>query len=85
LRTGDVVATRDGFLAYSGAGRGEHARFTPIDAQRGLSEDVRRRLAETKVDPVDAPASRAADLEAPPERIPAAHAGRNKRAHSGGQ
>jgi Protein of unknown function (DUF2865) len=57
LRAGDIVATRSGLMAYSGTGRGRNAQFTPIDAQRGLPEDMRQKLAETKVDPVAIPAA----------------------------
>jgi hypothetical protein len=31
LRPGDIVSTKDGFVAYSGA-RGQAAAFTPIDS-----------------------------------------------------
>jgi hypothetical protein len=57
LRAGDIVATRNGLMAYSGTGRGRNAQFTPIDAQRDLSEDMRRKLAGMKVDPVEIPAA----------------------------
>jgi hypothetical protein len=31
LRPGDIVSTKDGFVAYSGA-RGQGAAFTPLDS-----------------------------------------------------
>jgi hypothetical protein len=58
LRKGDIVATRDGFVAY----RGRHRKtgdlnFTPIDSYRGLSEtDVVPAPAATKL-PIDDAAS----------------------------
>ena len=32
LRPGDIVATKDGFVAYTGGKRGQAATFTPVDA-----------------------------------------------------
>jgi hypothetical protein len=81
LRAGDIVATRSGLMAYSGVGRGQSAQFTPIDAQRGLSEELRQKLAETKVDPVEAadPPATAAPASPPP----AVRGGGGKRAQAG--
>jgi hypothetical protein len=54
LRQGDIVATEQGFVAYSG-GRGQRsAEFTPIDNYSGLSPDVRQRLAGAKIMPRNA-------------------------------
>jgi hypothetical protein len=56
LRPGDVIATTDGLLAYSGvrAGDGQSAEFTPIASYPGLTAEVRARLGEMKVAPVAA-------------------------------
>jgi hypothetical protein len=54
LRQGDIVATEQGFVAYSG-GRGQRsAEFTPIDNYSGLSPDVRQRLTGAKIVPRNA-------------------------------
>jgi hypothetical protein len=68
LRPGDVIATTDGLVAYSGVrtGNGQTAEFTPVASYPGLTADVRARLGEMKVAPVaadmttDAPPSPAA-------------------------
>jgi hypothetical protein len=65
LRPGDVIATTDGLVAYSGVkvGASQTAEFTPIASYPGLTAEVRARLGEMKVAPVaadmaaDAPAS----------------------------
>ena len=65
LRPGDVIATTDGLVAYSGVkvGASQTAEFTPVASYPGLTADVRARLGEMKVAPVaadmiaDAPAS----------------------------
>jgi hypothetical protein len=56
LRPGDVIATTDGLVAYSGvrAGAGQTAEFTPVASYPGLTADVRARLGEIKVAPVAA-------------------------------
>ena len=56
LRSGDVVATTDGLVAYTGVrlGAGQTAEFTPVAAYPGLTADVRARLGEMKVAPVSA-------------------------------
>jgi hypothetical protein len=56
LRPGDVVATTDGLVAYTGTrpGAGHTAEFTPVAAYPGLTADVRARLGEMKVAPVTA-------------------------------
>jgi hypothetical protein len=53
LHPGDVIATANGLVAYSGAkiGSGQTAEFTPIAAYPGLTADVRARLGEMKVAP----------------------------------
>jgi hypothetical protein len=55
LRPGDVVATSDGLVAYSGPrGGGQAAEFKPIASYPGLNSDMRARLGEMKVAPVRA-------------------------------
>ncbi len=53
LRPGDIVATNNGFAAYSGqnmAGR-QRPMFTPIALYPGMPSEMRRRLATTKILP----------------------------------
>jgi hypothetical protein len=56
LRPGDVIATTNGLVAYSGgkAGSGQTAEFTPVASYPGLTAEVRARLGEMKVAPVAA-------------------------------
>ena len=56
LRPGDVVATTDGLVAYTGVrlGAGQAPDFTPVASYPGLTADVRARLGEMKVAPVSA-------------------------------
>ena len=56
LRAGDVVATTDGLVAYSGVGVGtsQTAEFTPVASYPGLTAEVRARLGEMKVAPIAA-------------------------------
>jgi hypothetical protein len=56
LRSGDVIATTDGLVAYSGVrvGNSQTAEFTPVASYPGLTADVRARLGEMKVAPVRA-------------------------------
>ena len=56
LRSGDVIATTDGLVAYSGVrvGNGQTAEFTPVASYPGLTAEVRARLGEMKVAPVSA-------------------------------
>ena len=53
LRLGDVVATTDGLVAYSGirTGNDQTAEFTPIASYPGVAANVRARLGERKVAP----------------------------------
>ncbi len=53
LRSGDIVATNEGFVAYNGNGRG-NAEFTPIQSYSGLSQEMRQRLAQTRIVPNNA-------------------------------
>jgi hypothetical protein len=54
LRPGDVIATTDGLVAYSGVkiGANQGAEFTPVASYPGLTADVRARLGEMKVAPM---------------------------------
>jgi hypothetical protein len=56
LRSGDVIATTDGLVAYSGVrvGNNQTAEFTPVASYPGLTAEVRARLGEMKVAPVNA-------------------------------
>ena len=56
LRPGDVIATTDGLVAYSGirVGTGQTAEFTPVASYPGLTAEVRARLGEMKVAPIAA-------------------------------
>ena len=56
LRPGDVIATTNGLVAYSGVrvGVNQTAEFTPVASYPGLTADVRARLGEMKVAPVTA-------------------------------
>ena len=56
LRSGDVVATTDGLVAYTGIrlGAEQAAEFTPVSSYPGLTASVRARLGEMKVAPVSA-------------------------------
>jgi hypothetical protein len=50
LRQGDVVATEDGFVAYSG-GHKRSADFTPVNSAPAVSADSKRQLAQTRIAP----------------------------------
>jgi hypothetical protein len=65
LRAGDVVATTDGLVAYTGVrlGVSQNADFTPVASYPGLTAEVRARLGEMKVAPVTA--EMASDLPLP--------------------
>src|SRR5207248_8521493 len=56
LRPGDVIATTNGLVAFSGVrvGNDQTAEFTPIASYPGLTAEVRARLGEMKVAPVTA-------------------------------
>ena len=90
LRAGDVIATTDGLVAYSGVrvGNDQTAEFTPIASYPGLTADLRSRLSEMKVAPVraemvadDMPVSSIAPAGAPPVNlVPKRAPARDKRA-----
>jgi hypothetical protein len=58
LRAGDVIATTDGLVAYSGikVGNDQSPEFIPVASYPGLTAEVRSRLVEMKVAPVPAEA-----------------------------
>ncbi|WP_458761459.1 DUF2865 domain-containing protein [Afipia sp. TerB] len=67
LRPGDVVATNDGLVAYTGvrAGNDRAAEFMPVNSYPGLSPDVRARLGEMKIAPISAHVSDSRDVANP--------------------
>ena len=71
LRAGDVIATTDGLVAYSGVklGVNQTAEFTPVASYPGLTAEVRARLGEMKVAPVAA--ETVANDAPPPDVLPA--------------
>jgi hypothetical protein len=58
LRAGDVIATTDGLVAYSGikVGNNNSPEFIPVASYPGLTAEVRARLGNMKVTPVTAEA-----------------------------
>ncbi len=90
LRPGDVIATTDGLVVYSGvrAGASQTAEFTPIASYPGLTAEVRARLGEMKVAPAaadmlanEAPQPEASrDLALPATSVPKTVSTRAKRA-----
>jgi hypothetical protein len=54
LRPGDIVATKDGLVAFHGGKSGQAANFTPINPS-ALPIDWRSRLSELKITPVAPP------------------------------
>ena len=59
LRAGDVIATTDGLVAYSGikVGNNNSPDFIPVASYPGLTPEVRSRLGAMKVSPVAPDAS----------------------------
>jgi Protein of unknown function (DUF2865) len=91
LRSGDVIATTDGLVAYSGVrlGLGQTAEFTPVASFPGLTADVRARLGEMKVAPVsaemisdEAPASTTSAAVPPATSVPKSALAKGKRAEA---
>ena len=88
LRSGDVIATTDGLVAYSGVrvGNGQTAEFTPVASFPGLTADVRARLGEMKVAPVRADTiadDNSASRDAlPVSALPSSGVARDKRAEA---
>ncbi|MGY3031872.1 hypothetical protein ACVIIV_001042 [Bradyrhizobium sp. USDA 4354] len=70
LKAGDVIATTDGLVAYTGirVGNDQAADFTPVASYPGLTAQVRARLGEMKVAPVRAETV-SADAPAPAEIV----------------
>lgn len=56
LRPGDIIATSNGLVAYSGSqlGDAQTAEFTPVANYPGLTAAVRAKLGEMRVSPVSA-------------------------------
>jgi hypothetical protein len=54
LRSGDIVATNEGFVAYTGTGNRRTAEFTPIQSYPGLPGELRERLTQTRITPNNA-------------------------------
>jgi len=50
LRPGDVVATKTGLMAFTGA-TDKVANFTPIDSYRGIPKNTRDKLSDVKIAP----------------------------------
>jgi hypothetical protein len=88
LRSGDVIATTSGLVAYSGArlGAGQTPEFTPVASYPGLTAEVRARLGEMKVAPVAAEMlandARLPDVALPVTAAPKAALARGKRAEA---
>jgi hypothetical protein len=89
LRPGDVVATTNGLVAYSGPhGGSQSGDFTPVASYPGLTAEVRARLTDLKVAPVraetvaaEAPLPEGGISTAPlMSMVPKSSAGRDKRA-----
>jgi hypothetical protein len=89
LKAGDVIATTDGLVAYTGVrlGMDQTAEFTPVASYPGLTAQVRARLGEMKVAPVraetvaaDAPAAEIVRETLPDVTAPKAQAKSAKRA-----
>ena len=88
LKAGDVIATSDGLVAYTGIrlGNDQTAEFTPVASYPGLTAQVRARLGEMKVAPVraetvaDAPAAEIVRGTLPDVTVPKTQAKSAKRA-----
>jgi hypothetical protein len=90
LRAGDIIATTNGLVAYSGikVGVNQTAEFTPVASYPGLTSDVRARLGEMKVAPVaaemvgeEAPmAETSRDIVLPSSSVPKSSSAKGKRA-----
>ncbi|MGE5158913.1 MAG: DUF2865 domain-containing protein [Gemmatimonas sp.] len=72
LRPGDVIATGDGLVAYSGVrvGNDQTPELTPVASFPGLTAEVRARLNEMKVAPARADAAANDAPNADPARTP---------------
>jgi hypothetical protein len=63
LRHGDVVATDDGFVAYSGNHKKTADNFTPINSASGVPAEARRDLARTRIAPAGTPTEPATNFD----------------------
>jgi hypothetical protein len=84
LRTGDVVATTDGLVAYTGVrlGAAQTPDFSPVASFSGLTPSIRARLGEMKVAP-DRSGLAERQTSAPAmEPIPAASSGKLSQANA---
>lgn len=61
LRQGDIVATKNGLVAFTG-NRNSAAEFTPVENYSRLSKTTREKLAETKIMPQTPTAPAASDI-----------------------
>ena len=68
LRKGDIVATKEGLMAFTG-NRSNATDFTPVENYSRLSKTMRDKLAETRIAPAPPPVASADDITA---SIPAA-------------
>jgi hypothetical protein len=88
LRAGDIIATTDGLVAYSGIklGASQTPEFTPVASYPGLTAEVRARLGEMKVAPVSAETvatqAPAPDVTLPITSVPKAVSPKAKRAEA---
>jgi Protein of unknown function (DUF2865) len=91
LRSGDVIATTDGLVAYSGVrlGTDQTAEFTPVASYPGLTAEVRARLGEMKVAPGsaetvadEAPTSSLGHTATPAVPLPKSAPAKDKRAEA---
>jgi len=64
LRAGDIVAVNGGFVAYTGAKSRTASDFTPVEKYSGISNETRRKLAQTKVMPARQTAQQASNARA---------------------
>jgi hypothetical protein len=65
LRPGDVVATKDGLVAFTGS-KDKVANFTPVQDYSGFSKSYRDKLSELKIAPPDLQAPDSITSSVPP-------------------
>jgi hypothetical protein len=72
LRAGDVVATAEGLTVFKGARSFPYqtADFTPIDSYARVNAELRRKLADVKVDPTATSATPVQSLASSEEQRP---------------
>ena len=80
LRSGDIVASDSGLLAYTGGRRG--AEFTPVESYSAIGPELRNRLAGVKIVPTNATlvpvAARSSSDDAKADAKPARSAGNRR-------